>query len=84
VLRRGRSGCRPRRAPRAGRALSDFRDVSTVTVLREVVKDGQFARDLRTDPDASRARSLTRHLSRHALPMGSRWRQSAAATPTRT
>jgi len=42
VLRRGRSGCRPRRrAPRAGRALSDFGEASTVSVLRDVVKDGQ-------------------------------------------
>jgi hypothetical protein len=56
VPRRGRSGCQPRRrAPRAGRALSDFGDASTATLLRDVVKDGQVARDLRTHLDAGAA-----------------------------
>ena len=56
MLRRGRSGCRPHsRAPRAGRAPSDFGDASTATLLRGIVKDGQVARDLRTDLNASAA-----------------------------
>jgi hypothetical protein len=45
----------PRRAPRAGRALSDFGGASTAALLRNVVKHGQVARDLRTDLDASAA-----------------------------
>lgn len=85
MLRRGRSGCRPRRrAPRAGRALSDFGDASTVSVLRDVVKDGQGrTRSLERPRRQCGGAASNRHLSRHALPMGSPWRQSAAATPTR-
>lgn len=85
MLRRGRSGCRPRRrAPRAGRALSDFGDASTVSVLRDVVKDGQGrTRSLERPRRQCGGAASNRHLSRHALPMGSPWRESAAATPTR-
>ena len=73
MLRRERSGCRPRRrAPRVGRALSDFRDADTVTVLREVVKDGQVARDLRTDLDASGAALALLDTYLGTLPTGSR------------
>jgi hypothetical protein len=83
VLRRERSGCRPRRrAPRVGRALSDFRDADTVTVLREVVKDGQVARDLRTDLDASGAALALLDTYLGTLPTGSPSRQPAAASPT--
>jgi hypothetical protein len=68
VLRRGRSGCQPgRRVPaRRSGALSDFGDASTATLLRGIVKDGQVARDLRTDLDAMRRCSLhsTRILAR--------------------
>jgi hypothetical protein len=84
VLRRRRSGCRPRRrAPRAGRALSDFGDVSTVSVLRDVVKDGQGRTRSLERPRRQCGGARFRHLSRHALPMGSPWRESAVATPTR-
>ena len=45
----------PPSTPRAGWALSDFGDASTATLLRSIVKEGQVARDLRTDLDASAA-----------------------------
>ena len=46
---------RPPSTARRSGALSDFGDASTATLLRGIVKDGQVARDLRTDLDASAA-----------------------------
>jgi hypothetical protein len=85
VLRRRRSGCRPRRrAPRAGRALSDFGDASTAPVLRDVVKTA------RSHTISGPTSTPVRRRSFHSTPISARstdglpcW-QSAAATPTRT